>query len=73
MIAHRQRALNPDHPFIRGTAQNPDVYFQMREAANPFYARMPAVVEAAMDALRGAHRTPVRPVRVSPARRMPSA
>jgi pyruvate-ferredoxin/flavodoxin oxidoreductase len=35
--AHRARGLSPDHPFIRGTAQNPDVYFQAREAANPFY------------------------------------
>ncbi len=32
--AHRQRALSPDHPFIRGTAQNPDVYFQARESVN---------------------------------------
>ena len=47
VIAHRRRALDPDQPFIRGTAQNPDVYFQSREAANPFYARLPAVVEAA--------------------------
>ena len=39
--AHRARALSPDHPFIRGTAQNPDVYFQAREAVNPFYARCP--------------------------------
>jgi pyruvate-ferredoxin/flavodoxin oxidoreductase len=46
--AHRARALNPDHPFIRGTAQNPDVYFQMREAANLFYQRVPDVVAAAM-------------------------
>ena len=35
VTAHRSRSLSPDHPFIRGTAQNPDVYFQMREAANP--------------------------------------
>ncbi|HJQ64937.1 MAG TPA: hypothetical protein VJ816_01100, partial [Gemmatimonadales bacterium] len=46
--AHRARALNPDHPFIRGTAQNPDVYFQSREAANPFFARTPDIVESAM-------------------------
>src|SRR5512132_4430232 len=37
--AHRGRALSPEHPFIRGTAQNPDVYFQARETVNPFYAR----------------------------------
>jgi pyruvate-ferredoxin/flavodoxin oxidoreductase len=46
--AHRGRALNPDRPFIRGTAQNPDVYFQGREAANPFYARTPGIVDVAM-------------------------
>ncbi len=48
VAAHRQRSLNPDHPFIRGTAQNPDVYFQMREAANRYYQRVPEVVAAAM-------------------------
>ncbi|AMY10868.1 Pyruvate-flavodoxin oxidoreductase [Luteitalea pratensis] len=48
VTAHRSRSLSPDHPFIRGTAQNPDVYFQMREAANAIHARVPAVVEAAM-------------------------
>ncbi|HQZ37509.1 MAG TPA: pyruvate:ferredoxin (flavodoxin) oxidoreductase [Vicinamibacterales bacterium] len=48
LIAHRARALNPDHPFIRGTAQNPDVYFQMREAANRYYQRVPDVVARAM-------------------------
>jgi pyruvate-ferredoxin/flavodoxin oxidoreductase len=47
--AHRARALSPDHPFIRGTAQNPDVYFQGREAANPFYLACPAIVQNAMD------------------------
>jgi pyruvate-ferredoxin/flavodoxin oxidoreductase len=49
--AHRARALSPEHPFIRGTAQNPDVYFQARETVNPFYAQVPGVVTAAMDAL----------------------
>ena len=49
--AHRNRALSPDRPFIRGTAQNPDVYFQARETVNPFYARVPATVQAAMDAM----------------------
>ena len=39
--AHRARALSPDRPVIRGTAQNPDVYFQAREAVNPFYLRLP--------------------------------
>jgi pyruvate-ferredoxin/flavodoxin oxidoreductase len=47
--AHRARALSPDHPVIRGTAQNPDVYFQAREAANRFYQACPNIVQAAMD------------------------
>ncbi|HUZ38682.1 MAG TPA: pyruvate:ferredoxin (flavodoxin) oxidoreductase [Streptosporangiaceae bacterium] len=51
--AHRDRALSPDRPFIRGTAQNPDVYFQARETVNPFYARVPGAVQAAMDTLGG--------------------
>ncbi|MET7771714.1 pyruvate:ferredoxin (flavodoxin) oxidoreductase [Nocardia sp. NPDC005366] len=46
--AHRARALSPEHPFIRGTAQNPDTYFQARETVNPFYARVPAVVDELM-------------------------
>jgi pyruvate-ferredoxin/flavodoxin oxidoreductase len=46
--AHRGRALSPDRPFIRGTAQNPDVYFQARETVSPFYDRTPGVVEDAM-------------------------
>ena len=46
--AHRDRALSPERPFIRGTAQNPDVYFQARETVNPFYARVPDAVENAM-------------------------
>jgi pyruvate-ferredoxin/flavodoxin oxidoreductase len=45
---HRARGLSPDRPFIRGTSQNPDVYFQAREAVNPFYARVPEAVEDAM-------------------------
>jgi pyruvate-ferredoxin/flavodoxin oxidoreductase len=46
--AHRERALSPERPFIRGTAQNPDVYFQARETVNPFCARVPGVVEDLM-------------------------
>ena len=46
--AHRGRGLSPERPFIRGTAQNPDVYFQARETVNPFYARIPEVVEEVM-------------------------
>jgi pyruvate-ferredoxin/flavodoxin oxidoreductase len=47
--AHRQRALSPEHPFIRGTAQNPDVYFQARESVNPYYQACPAIVQKTMD------------------------
>ncbi len=49
VFEHRGRALNPDNPFIRGTAQNPDVYFQARETVNPFYAQTPHIVQQAMD------------------------
>jgi pyruvate-ferredoxin/flavodoxin oxidoreductase len=51
--AHRARGLSPEHPVIRGTAQNPDVYFQGREAGNPFYLACPAIVQRAMDRLAG--------------------
>jgi pyruvate-ferredoxin/flavodoxin oxidoreductase len=44
----RDRALNPEHPVTRGTAQNPDIYFQSREAANPFYDKVPDIVEEYM-------------------------
>ncbi|MCK6370929.1 MAG: pyruvate:ferredoxin (flavodoxin) oxidoreductase, partial [Gammaproteobacteria bacterium] len=47
--AHRMRALSPDRPVMRGTAQNPDVYFQSREAVSPFYARLPEVVARNME------------------------
>jgi len=46
---HRERALSPDHPVLRGTAQNPDVYFQARETVNPFYATCPDIVQRTMD------------------------
>ncbi len=49
IAAHRARGLSPDHPAIRGTAQNPDVYFQARETVNPFYAACPELVQRAMD------------------------
>jgi len=49
VAAHRRRALNPEHPVIRGTSQNPDVYFQARESVNPYYAKMPAIVQGCMD------------------------
>ncbi len=51
--AHRERALSPDHPVLRGTAQNPDVFFQAREACNPFYAATPAIVQKLMDRFAG--------------------
>ena len=49
VAAHRARALSPDRPFIRGTAQNPDVYFQARETVNKFYMAAPEIVQAQMD------------------------
>jgi pyruvate-ferredoxin/flavodoxin oxidoreductase len=50
VFAHRQRGLTPDRPVLRGTAQNPDVFFQAREAANRFYDECPAIVERTMKA-----------------------
>jgi pyruvate-ferredoxin/flavodoxin oxidoreductase len=47
--AHRSRALTPEHPVLRGSAQNPDVYFQGRETVNPYYAEAPSIVQSAMD------------------------
>jgi len=49
--ALRARALTPDHPVLRGSAQNPDVFFQAREAASPYHAAVPAVVQDVMDRL----------------------
>jgi pyruvate-ferredoxin/flavodoxin oxidoreductase len=49
VIAHRKRALTPDYPVMRGTAQNPDVFFQGRETVNPFYNACPAIVQKHMD------------------------
>ncbi len=49
VAAHRMRALSPDHPTIRGTAQNPDVYFQGRETVNKYYAACPEIVQKTMD------------------------
>jgi len=48
VLAHRQRALTPDHPVLRGSAQNPDVFFQAREAANGFYQACPGIVASVM-------------------------
>lgn len=49
IVEHRTRGLDPNRPVLRGTAQNPDVFFQAREAANPFHDAVPAIVQAAMD------------------------
>ncbi len=49
IIQHRARALSPDHPVIRGTAQNPDVFFQGRETVNPYYDKTPEIVQEVMD------------------------
>ncbi len=53
VLAHRARAMTPEKPFIRGTAQNPDVFFQARETVNPFYLEMPEIVQKAMDRFAG--------------------
>ncbi len=58
IAAHRARALSPDHPVLRGSAQNPDVFFQEREACNPYYLNAPGVVENVMQrfgAITGRH------------------
>jgi len=49
IMDHKKRSLDPDHPVIRGTAQNPDVFFQSREAANLFYDKVPGIVQEVMD------------------------
>jgi pyruvate-ferredoxin/flavodoxin oxidoreductase len=49
VYAHRQRALNPEHPVLRGTAQNPDLYFQARETVNAYYQVFPAIAQRTMD------------------------
>ncbi len=49
IMAHKQRSLDPDHPVVRGTSQNPDVFFQAREAANTYYDKVPGIVQDTMD------------------------
>jgi len=49
IMDHKKRSLDPDHPVIRGTSQNPDVFFQSREAANLFYDKVPSIVQKTMD------------------------
>ena len=51
--AHRARALSPEHPVLRGSSQNPDVYFQARETVNPCYQAFPGILQAAMDRFAG--------------------
>ena len=51
--AHRARGMSPDRPILRGTAQNPDVFFQSRETVNPYYAAVPDIVQRAMDKFAG--------------------
>ncbi len=53
LMAHRSRGFSPERPFIRGTAQNPDVFFQARETVNPFYLKTPQIVQKAMDKFAG--------------------
>jgi pyruvate-ferredoxin/flavodoxin oxidoreductase len=53
VAAHRRRALTPDHPMLRGTAQNPDAFFQAREASNPFYLACPDIVAKTMERFAG--------------------
>ena len=65
VIEHRARALSPDHPVIRGTAQNPDVYFQARETVNPFYAACPHDRAADDGPVRRVDRAALRAVRIS--------
>ncbi|HET6496451.1 MAG TPA: pyruvate:ferredoxin (flavodoxin) oxidoreductase, partial [Thermoleophilia bacterium] len=49
VLAHRARAMSPDRPVLRGTSQNPDVYFQGRETVNPYYIKCPGIVQKTMD------------------------
>ena len=49
IMDHKKRSLDPDHPVIRGTSQNPDVFFQAREAANLYYDKVPGIVEETME------------------------
>ncbi|MBM3890271.1 MAG: pyruvate:ferredoxin (flavodoxin) oxidoreductase, partial [Verrucomicrobia bacterium] len=49
IVEHRKRAMTPDKPVLRGTAQNPDVFFQARETCNPFYEKCPAITQKVMD------------------------
>ena len=64
VIEHRQRALSPDHPVLRGTAQNPDVFFQIRETANPYYDAAPGQGAGDDGQVRRSRRALLSPVRL---------
>ncbi len=49
IAAHRARSMSPEHPVVRGTSQNPDIYFQARETVNPYYNRFPEIIQQSMD------------------------
>ncbi|MCA0131558.1 pyruvate:ferredoxin (flavodoxin) oxidoreductase [Winogradskyella alexanderae] len=49
VMEHKKRSLDPDHPLVRGTSQNPDVFFQAREAANQYYSKVPEIVQETMN------------------------
>ena len=73
VIEHRACALSPDHPVVRGTAQNPDVYFQARETVNPFYAQVSRDRARRDGSLRRIDRPALRELSNITGRRMPSA
>ena len=60
--AHRARALSPEHPVLRGSAQNPDVFFQARETINPYYQAAPGIVQKAHGQVRQTDRPRLPPV-----------
>ena len=60
VIDHRRRGLSPERPFIRGTSQNPDVYFQARETVNPYHQAVPSIVQGIMDRLADSTGRPYR-------------
>ena len=62
--AFRKRAMNPEHPHLRGTAQNPDIYFQGSEAANPYYEKVPGIVKDLPEESRRPDRPDIQPVRL---------
>ena len=73
VIEHRQRALSPDHPVLRGTAQNPDVFFQIRETANSLLRRRARQSAGRHEQVRRGRRTPVSTCSTTSAHPMPSA